>query len=283
MELAVIVPPGAEELVPDEYLMMAFADIAFENPEYARFYAQRERVIMDNQIYEGQTGLPSRELAFILGFVRPTVAIVPDVRGSGIRTVARARQYLPLLREVRKQGIELCGVVQGSDANDMEVCAQFFVRESQIDWMAYPIKPAYGPARANVFSYVRFKAETAGKPVHFLGMEQYTPFFNDPRPDKWDLVRSLDTAEPTVATIYGVTLESLQLYSYADAQAHPLLKRPPDFMTWPGYVEILKARKELLWRNLAWMQSLLKTPSTSLQAPDVTQPESADEGTQPTE
>lgn len=247
MKLAPIVPPNCEDLLPDTDYVMAFADIAIKNPKYARFYAQRKGVIMDNQIYEGQEGLGVDELVFILGFIQPAIAIVPDVRGDVDGTIMRARTYLGALRSKLPYTTELCGVVQGKNAADWEKCFDFLVNQPAIQRIAAPIKPYFGVKRAHVYTtHIADRARRLGKKVHWLGHETFSHH-------KDDNIYTIDSAEPTNATIWGVDLEAVGDFKVA----YP---RPPQFMEWGGYEALLRERKDLLWKNIAWMSRMYSDP-----------------------
>lgn len=256
MRLAPIVPPGCEDLLPLDAMthVMAFADIALLNVSYARFYrglrARGVRVVMDNQIYEGQEPLAPIALAGVLSMVQPHLAIIPDFRGSARETLQMAHRYHPILDEFVPPTVNLCGVVQGRTLKECTESVEMWQRDfPNLKYLAVPIRhPSWEGSRAQVWLDVVRPRLQPGQKVHFLGAEKW-PYVYEHLAGRDDpLIESLDTAEPTSAT-----LANFDLAMCTDGET----RRPPEFMIDPYFKVTLQEREELLCENIETLQDYL--------------------------
>lgn len=261
MQFAAIVPPGCEDLLLDERgalrtgATLLFANHALRNQRYREAYAKMTAenagiVIMDNEIYEDLETLNPNDMRYVVQQVRPTLCIVPDVRGNPVETMKNAWRYLPILLDV--SDTRFIGVNQGRNPYELEQMMTFW-RSAPVQGVSVPMRvPGREMTRAQALS-VAWGRDPASFIWHFLGVEGYP--YESPLNSEWQYgkapqVVSCDTAEPTTATLRGVRL-------FTPACTAAEVARPADFMTNPEYVETLHARKELLWWNFEAMRRFL--------------------------
>lgn len=189
IKLAPIVPPHMEHLIPPEtQRVFCFADIAVSDQEYLQSFKNREGVIVDNQIYENVQVPPPATYGAVMKELGGHLVILPDSRSGFLETMRMAEQYLPYCPIDRT-----AGVIQGSSMAELEECANRFVQDFGLSWLAIPTRVPNRPVtRRQLFENL----EMGDWPVrfHFLGAD--FPYHDEAILRQHYNIDSVDTAEP---------------------------------------------------------------------------------------
>ena len=206
---APVVPPACIDLVPvrgkiaDKLAYFCFADVAYENPDYADFFADKKYVIIDSPVFEAIDDKildAKRVRELLLMIPQAEFTIVPDVIDSYNLTLSKFYTFCEHIDHP-----SLTGVPQGRTLKEALQCARIMA-ETGIQRLAIPNKRAW-KEEATRTEFVTRLEDTIGRQMlwHFLGAD--FPY-RDERIASRNLpqVISVDTAEPINAAYYHRSL-----------------------------------------------------------------------------
>jgi len=215
MDLCLIVPPAnVEKYTPTFPGRFCIASVAFRNKRYADYFKKAveegHRVIMDQGVYEGDV-LNDEDYLYIIGYVKPTVIVCPDimdsdwtdnyVRSSKFQQWCQKRlcdaqpelEYAPQYMFVPQCNHVLDNLILPQDCSSffdwIGICFNFC--RSSLGWKAYP-KDEERMRYAWTVKYAEelrlLKSRDMYK-LHFLGIGDSFYYLR-----YYDMVDSMDTA-----------------------------------------------------------------------------------------
>lgn len=204
MKLAHIAPTSMLGHLPaSQKAHLALSKLIVDNMQYARFYRNQVKrnalVILDSPVHENLT--PNLgEWVTALGWLRPSVAILPDIIDDAEGTVKSAIFAADQARHY--PGIQLMGVPHGKDNAEFLDCAQELVHGVQVKWLGISLERRL---ENDVLAYqrrverIRCLARDpvfAGVNIHLLGISEAARELREP------LFRRVTSADTSKFAVY---------------------------------------------------------------------------------
>lgn len=211
----------------------ALVNLFGEDEEYLNQFNPKERdVILDNGVFELGTAFSSDTFAEWVETLEPTWYIVPDVLEDGEATVARFMEFINTYKGLPGK---IIGVAQGKDFDDYVQCYEAI--EPYCDKVGISFDCSWyreGWPNGNIWQQLacgRFRTLyemyacgiiNEDKPHHLLGvalpqeMRHY-------RLQRWRWIDSVDTSNPVVHGLKGITYSSNGLLNKETQKLYTLI------------------------------------------------------------
>ena len=214
-----------------------------EDEEYLNQFKEAIRkgreVILDNSIFELEEAFDAVKFADWVDTIRPTWYIVPDALEDSKKTMSQMASWN--LRYPNVPGKKI-GVVQGKTYEQIVGCYDFMNKIADVDMIAISFDYSYythSVPHANKYvSWMLGRVKLLGdllrdgvinqaKPHHLLGcsLPQEFSFYKH---SDYDWIYSLDTSNPVVHGIKGITYGSDGLWSKERQKLHELINSDID-------------------------------------------------------
>ena len=199
-----------------------------EDPEYLQQFKEAvskgREVILDNSIFELEEAFDADKFAKWVDKLRPTWYIIPDALEDAARTCTQAEMWRINHSNVPGKSI---GVIQGKTYEEIVQCYEFMDKDMDVDMIAISFDYSYYtksvPHPNKYVSWMLGRVKLLGdllrdgvinkdKPHHLLGcgLPQEFSFYKHA---DYDFIYSLDTSNPVVHGIKGITYGSDGLWS----------------------------------------------------------------------
>jgi len=198
-------------------------DKAYLN-KFKEALAKGREVILDNSIFELEEAFDADRFAHWIKELRPTWYIIPDALEDAETTMKQASEWYKKYKDVPGKSI---GVVQGKSYEEIRDCYRAWNEIADVDMIAISFDYAYYtesvPHPNKYVSWMLGRVKLLGdlmkdgiinkdKPHHLLGcgLPQEFAFYKH---SDFDWIYSLDTSNPVVHGIKGITYGSDGLWS----------------------------------------------------------------------
>ena len=199
-----------------------------EDPEYLQQFKEAvskgREVILDNSIFELEEAFDADKFAKWVDELRPTWYIIPDALEDATKTCTQAEMWRINHSNVPGKSI---GVIQGKTYEEIVQCYEFMDKDMDVDMIAISFDYSYYtksvPHPNKYVSWMLGRVKLLGdllrdgvinkdKPHHLLGcgLPQEFSFYKHA---DYDFIYSLDTSNPVVHGIKGITYGSDGLWS----------------------------------------------------------------------
>ena len=199
-----------------------------EDPEYLQQFKEAvskgREVILDNSIFELEEAFDADKFAKWVEELRPTWYIIPDALEDAAKTCTQAEMWRINHSNVPGKSI---GVIQGKTYEEIVQCYEFMDKDMDVDMIAISFDYSYYtksvPHPNKYVSWMLGRVKLLGdllrdgvinkdKPHHLLGcgLPQEFSFYKHA---DYDFIYSLDTSNPVVHGIKGITYGSDGLWS----------------------------------------------------------------------
>lgn len=199
-----------------------------EDPEYLQQFKEAvskgREVILDNSIFELEEAFDADKFAKWVEELRPTWYIIPDALEDASKTCTQAEMWRINHSNVPGRSI---GVIQGKTYEEIVQCYEFMDKDMDVDMIAISFDYSYYtksvPHPNKYVSWMLGRVKLLGdllrdgvinkdKPHHLLGcgLPQEFSFYKHV---DYDFIYSLDTSNPVVHGIKGITYGSDGLWS----------------------------------------------------------------------
>ena len=199
-----------------------------EDPEYLQQFKEAvskgREVILDNSIFELEEAFDADKFAKWVEELRPTWYIIPDALEDVAKTCTQAEMWRINHSNVPGKSI---GVIQGKTYEEIVQCYEFMDKDMDVDMIAISFDYSYYtksvPHPNKYVSWMLGRVKLLGdllrdgvinkdKPHHLLGcgLPQEFSFYKHA---DYDFIYSLDTSNPVVHGIKGITYGSDGLWS----------------------------------------------------------------------
>ena len=199
-----------------------------EDPEYLQQFKEAvskgREVILDNSIFELEEAFDADKFAKWVEELRPTWYIIPDALEDVTKTCTQAEMWRINHSNVPGKSI---GVIQGKTYEEIVQCYEFMDKDMDVDMIAISFDYSYYtksvPHPNKYVSWMLGRVKLLGdllrdgvinkdKPHHLLGcgLPQEFSFYKHA---DYDFIYSLDTSNPVVHGIKGITYGSDGLWS----------------------------------------------------------------------
>jgi len=199
-----------------------------EDPEYLQQFKEAvskgREVILDNSIFELEEAFDADKFAKWVEELRPTWYIIPDALEDATKTCTQAEMWRINHSNVPGKSI---GVIQGKTYEEIVQCYEFMDKDMDVDMIAISFDYSYYtksvPHPNKYVSWMLGRVKLLGdllrdgvinkdKPHHLLGcgLPQEFSFYKHA---DYDFIYSLDTSNPVVHGIKGITYGSDGLWS----------------------------------------------------------------------
>ena len=199
-----------------------------EDTEYLQQFKEAvskgREVILDNSIFELEEAFDADKFAKWVDELRPTWYIIPDALEDAAKTCTQAEMWRINHSNVPGKSI---GVIQGKTYEEIVQCYEFMDKDMDVDMIAISFDYSYYtksvPHPNKYVSWMLGRVKLLGdllrdgvinkdKPHHLLGcgLPQEFSFYKHA---DYDFIYSLDTSNPVVHGIKGITYGSDGLWS----------------------------------------------------------------------
>ena len=200
-----------------------------EDEEYLKQFKQAalkgREVILDNSIFELEEAFDADKFAYWINELRPTWYIIPDVLEDAGGTMAKMANWNGKYRKTAFG--KTIGVVQGKSYEEIVDCYEYMDNVAEVDMIAISFDYSYythSVPHANKYvSWMLGRVKLLGdllrdgvinqaKPHHLLGcgLPQEFSFYKH---SNYDWIYSLDTSNPVVHGIKGISYKDQGLWS----------------------------------------------------------------------
>ena len=201
---------------------------------FERAVKKGREVILDNSIFELGEAFESERFAMWIERLKPTWYIIPDALEHCERTCTKASLWRINHRNIPGKTI---GVVQGKTYEEIVQCYDFMNKDMDVDMIAISFDYSYYqvsvPHPNKYVSWMLGRVKLLGdlvrddvinkdKPHHLLGcgLPQEFSFYKHA---DYNFIYSLDTSNPVVHGIKGITYSSDGLWSKESQKLHELI------------------------------------------------------------
>ena len=191
-------------------------------------------VILDNSIFELEEAFDADKFAYWVKELRPTWYIIPDALEDAEKTMQQAADWSKKHSDVPGKSI---GVVQGKSYREIKDCYKAMDEIANVDRIAISFDYSYytesSPHANKYVSWMLGRVKLLGdllrdgvinkdKPHHLLGcgLPQEFSFYKH---SDYDWIYSLDTSNPVVHGIKGITYGADGLWSKERQKLHELI------------------------------------------------------------
>ena len=200
-----------------------------EDEEYLRQFTEASlkgrEIILDNSIFELEEAFDADRFNYWVNKLRPSWYIVPDVLEDGYETIAKMEDWNN--KSLGYLGSGKIGVVQGKTYDEIVDCYKFMNEDAGVDMIAISFDYSYYtetvPHANKYVSWMLGRVKLLGdllkdgiinkyKKHHLLGCSLPQEFQYYKHSD-YDWLYSLDTSNPVVHGIKGITYKSGGLWS----------------------------------------------------------------------
>tara|TARA_R110000796_G_scaffold155006_2_gene271698 strand:- start:130 stop:936 length:807 start_codon:yes stop_codon:yes gene_type:complete len=210
-----------------------------EDPEYfTQFEAairQGREVILDNSIFELEEAFDADKFATWINLLKPEWYIVPDALEDTKKTMSQMADWN--LRYADKAYGKKIGVVQGKTYKQIRNCYEYMDKIANVDMIAISFDYSYYtetcPHPNKYVSWMLGRVKLLGdlvkdgiintdKPHHLLGcgLPQEFSFYKN---SNYDWIYSLDTSNPVVHGLKGISYGSDGLWDKERQKLHELI------------------------------------------------------------
>ena len=207
---------------------------------FERAVKKGREVILDNSIFELEEAFEADRFALWVERLKPTWYIVPDVLEDGYATIDKMEDWNN--KGLGYKGSGKIGVVQGKTYDEIVDCYNYMNKSADVDMIAISFDYSYythSVPHANKYvSWMLGRVKLLGdllrdgvinttKPHHLLGcsLPQEFSFYKH---SDYDWIYSLDTSNPVVHGIKGITYSSDGLWSKERQKLHELINSDID-------------------------------------------------------
>ena len=206
----------------------ALVHLLEQNPRYRdtfeRAVKKGREVILDNSIFELEEAFEADRFALWVERLKPTWYIIPDALENAEKTMEQAANWIKNYSEVPGKRI---GVVQGKTYQEIKDCYRAMNELAKVDMIAISFDYSYyrdSVSHPNKYvSWMLGRVKLLGdllrdniinkdKPHHLLGCGLPQEFMLY-RESNYDWIYSLDTSNPVVHGIKGISYRSEGLWS----------------------------------------------------------------------
>jgi hypothetical protein len=181
-------------------------------------------VILDNSIFELEEAFDAEKFAGWVERLRPTWYIVPDALENQAKTISQMADWNMKYKNLPGKKI---GVVQGKSYEEIKACYAYMDKNAEVDMIAISFDYSYYtksvPHPNKYVSWMLGRVKLLGdlmkdgvinenKPHHLLGCSLPQEFSFYKHAD-YDFIYSLDTSNPVVHGIKGITYGSDGLWN----------------------------------------------------------------------
>ena len=208
---------------------------------FERAVKKGREVILDNSIFELEEAFEADRFALWVERLKPTWYIVPDALENAEKTM---QQMADWFKEYKKVPGKSIGVVQGKTYQEIKDCYRAIDELSPCDMIAISFDYSYYtrsvPHPNKYVSWMLGRVKLLGdlvsdgiinkdKPHHLLGcgLPQEFSFYKHA---DYNFIYSLDTSNPVVHGIKGITYSSDGLWSKESQKLHELIDYSLDNM-----------------------------------------------------
>ena len=201
---------------------------------FERAVKKGREVILDNSIFELEEAFEADRFALWVERLKPTWYIVPDALENAEKTM---KQMADWFKEYKKVPGKSIGVVQGKTYQEIKDCYRAIDELSPCDMIAISFDYSYYtrsvPHPNKYVSWMLGRVKLLGdlvsdgvinkdKPHHLLGcgLPQEFSFYKHA---DYNFIYSLDTSNPVVHGIKGITYSSDGLWSKESQKLHELI------------------------------------------------------------
>ena len=206
---------------------------------FERAVKKGREVILDNSIFELEEAFEADRFALWVERLKPTWYIIPDALENAEKTMEQAANWIKNYSEVPGKRI---GVVQGKTYQEIKDCYRAMNELAKVDMIAISFDYSYyrdSVSHPNKYvSWMLGRVKLLGdllrdniinkdKPHHLLGcgLPQEFSFYKHA---DYNFIYSLDTSNPVVHGIKGITYGSDGLWSKESQKLHELIDYPLD-------------------------------------------------------
>jgi len=201
---------------------------------FERAVKKGREVILDNSIFELEEAFEADRFALWVERLKPTWYIVPDALENAEKTMQQMAEWFKEYKKVPGKSI---GVVQGKTYQEIKDCYRAIDELSPCDMIAISFDYSYYtrsvPHPNKYVSWMLGRVKLLGdlvsdgvinkdKPHHLLGcgLPQEFSFYKHA---DYNFIYSLDTSNPVVHGIKGITYSSDGLWSKESQKLHELI------------------------------------------------------------
>jgi len=218
----------------DYALVHLFEDDPIYLEQFKKAIASGREVILDNSIFELEEAFDAHKFAYWVKEIRPTWYIIPDALEDAHKTMQQAANWTKNHSDVPGKSI---GVVQGKNYKQIRECYKAMDEIANVDMIAISFDYSYYtdsfPHTNKYVSWMLGRVKLLGdllkdgvinkdKPHHLLGcgLPQEFSFYKH---SDYDWIYSLDTSNPVVHGIKGITYGTDGLWSKERQKLHELI------------------------------------------------------------
>lgn len=215
-----------------------------EDEEYLKQFQQAalkgREIILDNSIFELEEAFDADKFDDWVKFLKPTWYIVPDVLEDGYATIDKMEDWNN--KGLGYKGSGKIGVVQGKTYDEIVDCYNYMNKEADVDMIAISFDYSYytkSVPHANKYvSWMLGRVKLLGdllkdgvinkdKKHHLLGcgLPQEFQFYKH---SDYDWIYSLDTSNPVVHGIKGISYKDQGLWSKESQKLFELINSDID-------------------------------------------------------
>ena len=218
----------------DYALVHLFEDDPIYLEQFKKAIASGREVILDNSIFELEEAFDAHKFAYWVKEIKPTWYIIPDALEDAHKTMQQAANWTKNHSDVPGKSI---GVVQGKNYKQIRECYKAMDEIANVDMIAISFDYSYYtdsfPHTNKYVSWMLGRVKLLGdllkdgvinkdKPHHLLGcgLPQEFSFYKH---SDYDWIYSLDTSNPVVHGIKGITYGTDGLWSKERQKLHELI------------------------------------------------------------
>ena len=219
----------------DYALVHLFEEDPIYLDQFKKAIANGREVILDNSIFELEEAFDAVKFDKWVNEIKPTWYIVPDALEQSQKTVDQMEDWNN--KGLGYKGSGKIGVVQGKTYDEIVDCYNYMNKEADVDMIAISFDYSYYtkscPHANKYVSWMLGRVKLLGdllrdgvinkdKPHHLLGcgLPQEFSFYKH---SDYDWIYSLDTSNPVVHGIKGISYGSDGLWSKERQKLHELI------------------------------------------------------------
>ena len=208
--------------------------------QFERAIKKGREVILDNSIFELEEAFDAAKFNDWVNYLRPSWYIVPDVLEDGYATIDKMEDWNN--KGLGYKGSGKIGVVQGKTYDEIVDCYNYMNKEADVDMIAISFDYSYytkSVPHANKYvSWMLGRVKLLGdllkdgvinknKKHHLLGcgLPQEFQFYKH---SDYDWIYSLDTSNPVVHGIKGISYKDQGLWSKESQKLFELINSDID-------------------------------------------------------
>lgn len=219
----------------DYALVHLFEEDPIYLDQFKKAIAKGREVILDNSIFELEEAFDAVKFDKWVNEIKPTWYIVPDALEQSQKTIDQMEDWNN--KGLGYKGSGKIGVVQGKTYDEIVDCYNYMNKEADVDMIAISFDYSYYtkscPHANKYVSWMLGRVKLLGdllrdgvinkdKPHHLLGcgLPQEFSFYKH---SDYDWIYSLDTSNPVVHGIKGISYGSDGLWSKERQKLHELI------------------------------------------------------------